>query len=181
MAAHFYRIHDALERDVRNRVAREVPIDRSVTEGGPTEQKWFEHIASGEVWHLVWPDFEGRACGSFSRVRFTPYPIWVRRSRGWRNAEPFWRRGAALEHDEFNNDTERNEFSAWLDVQLARGHLRRVAVPEAVIERSMGYPWTWLLDTKTGATWQFSHRGIMPLELPPSLEAYRPKLQDFSD
>jgi hypothetical protein len=171
------RLLDRLNKAVQDGTVREVPVDRTVMEGRYREQMWFQDIPSGEVWQLYGPPWEGKGNeGAFLRVHFTPYPIWERRQRGEPGSEPFWRRGSSLEHEQFNDEAERAEFFAWLDAQLARGRLRRVLVPDAVTERSLGtYPWDWLVDVETGAAWQFNKREVMPLELPPSLEAYRPK------
>ena len=174
----YSRLLDRLKRAAQDGVVREVPVDRTVMEGKYREQMWFQHIPSGEVWQLYGAPFEGKGReGAFRRVHFTPYPIWERRQRGDAGSEPFWRRGASMEHDRFNDEAELAEFGAWLDQQLARGRLRRVPVPDAIVARSSAskFPWEWLIDVETGEAWQLSTREVMPLELPPSLEAYRPK------
>lgn len=173
----YARLLDRLRRSVQDGTAREVPVDRTVMEGHYREQIWFQHVSSGEVWQLYGAPFEGKGKeGAFLRVHFTPYPIWERRQRGEPASEPFWRRGAPIEHEKFNDETERSEFFAWLDQHMRSGRLREVPVPGEVAERSVStYPYRWLLDRHSGAGWQFNKWSIMPLELPASLEMHRPK------
>lgn len=179
LPAHFDRIRAMVENAVRAGLARKVSIDDRVVEGRHKDQEWFEHIPSGEVWQLVPPTYEGRSetDGYFLRVRWTPYPRWEQRQRGYENAEPFWKTGAPLEHEKFINVVEQLGFFSWLGRQLASGRLREIPVPNAVVDRSLGrYPWRWMIDQQTGHVWQFNKSGIAPLELPPSLESLRPKL-----
>jgi hypothetical protein len=83
-----------MDSQVREGVAREVPVDRSIPEGQNENQRWFQHVSSGEVWRLVTPSYEGKLPldGDFLRVLWLPESKRSKRRRG-QGVQPFWRSG----------------------------------------------------------------------------------------
>ncbi len=64
--AEFDRCAQWLEQQVRAGTAHEVPAAAHYLGANTLEEHWYRHVASGEVWRLVWPDPPFR--GLFARV-----------------------------------------------------------------------------------------------------------------
>ena len=65
MPSEFDRFERWIADQVGAGIALEVPV-RTSRAGSLPDEKWYRHLASGEVWRLVSPDFPFR--GAFERV-----------------------------------------------------------------------------------------------------------------
>lgn len=55
-----------MAEQVEARLAQETPVGRGYLDGNTFREKWFRHLASGEVWRLVWPESPFR--GTFEKI-----------------------------------------------------------------------------------------------------------------
>jgi hypothetical protein len=62
----FERFEAWMLNQVAQDQAAELPVTHPYLDAPSFAEKWFEHLGSGEVWRLVWPD--GPFTGLFERV-----------------------------------------------------------------------------------------------------------------
>ena len=172
----FYRFLNWMDGQVRDGIAREVPVDRSIPEGQGANQKWFQHISSGEVWRIITPSYESRLPfdGEFLRVLWLKESTRSKRRRGCHDVQPFWRVGGPWEAEGLLNQTEFDEFVDWMIAEVRAGRARELVVPEEVAKRSL-HSQRWFINVATGRIWELAGNAFEPLALPDSLKALLPK------
>lgn len=66
ISSEFDRYHEWISEQVKLGRAEELPVQKPYSGSTAWQEKWFRHVASGQVWRLVWPD--GPFTGTFEPV-----------------------------------------------------------------------------------------------------------------
>jgi hypothetical protein len=52
----FNRFVEWMADQTKSGAAEEIPVEKTYLGGNTFREKWFRHIASGQIWRVVWPD-----------------------------------------------------------------------------------------------------------------------------